>query len=571
MYPGRMSSRFIAGSVFGLVLVSIALDHTATGFSTSPKQQVISPSPEGPFRVEGNRILDSKGRPFVMWGTQLTPFHAETAAADNRSGIDFGPHSPTSLSAIRLRFNMNTVRVPVSVAESSRPAYFAELEKTIRRITGIDMLAIVSADEPSPKFWAECAARFKNSPNVMFEVAPNAADIRAIRSVGAAQLIIVRGTSMLFDGPSLIYEASADYLSGGEDRDKRFGELSARVPVIATLPDLGLDSAAECAAVPADPSKISARIQADLDYFDAHNISWIASEYKPGKLIKDLSLQDATSLENGWTCGQTAYAPPGMGRLIEAHLRATEERGMFVVSAGGGPDLPRGGFAMAYGPAMASQDSQAVNPQHLPKVLGGISVQITDSRGITRPAGILWAHAGWGQVNYVVPPESATGPAKMTVVRADGSSNVSNITVADFAPGFWTGVSCRGPALGFAKQVFADGRTISTKLSECKGVECHTLPIPVADGARTTIQLVASGFRYAASAADIEVMVGGVRVPVVSYGPAADEGVDQVTVEIPTSLRNLGEADLICHVKGRVSNAVQVHIGAVAGRGRSRG
>jgi uncharacterized protein (TIGR03437 family) len=57
------------------------------------------------------------------------------------------------------------------------------------------------------------------------------------------------------------------------------------------------------------------------------------------------------------------------------------------------------------------------------------------------------------------------------------------------------------------------------------------------------------------------VTIGGVRVPVVSFGPAEEEGVDQVTIEIPSSLRRLGEADLICHVRGRVSNAVQVHIG----------
>jgi uncharacterized protein (TIGR03437 family) len=149
----------------------------------------------------------------------------------------------------------------------------------------------------------------------------------------------------------------------------------------------------------------------------------------------------------------------------------------------------------------------------------------------------------------------------MTVMRADGSTTVSNITVADAAPGFWTGVSCRGPALGTATQVFPDGRVAKSPLSTCKGANCTTLPIPVAGGAKTTVRLVASGFRYAGSASNIEVTIGGVRVPVVSFGPADEEGVDQVTIEIPSALRRLGEADLICHVRGRVSNAVQVHIG----------
>jgi len=34
-----------------------------------------------------------------------------------------------------------------------------------------------------------------------------------------------------------------------------------------------------------------------------------------------------------------------------------------------------------------------------------------------------------------------------------------------------------------------------------------------------------------------------------------------VTIEIPAELRGLGEADLLCHVDGRVSNAVRIDIG----------
>jgi uncharacterized protein (TIGR03437 family) len=149
----------------------------------------------------------------------------------------------------------------------------------------------------------------------------------------------------------------------------------------------------------------------------------------------------------------------------------------------------------------------------------------------------------------------------MRVIRGDGSMTVSNITVADAAPGFWTGVSCRGPALGVATQIFADGRTSKSQISTCNGVACASLPIPMSSGAKTTIRLRASGFRNAGSASNIDVTIGGVHVPVVSYGPTEEEGVDQVTLEIPRSLSNLGEADLICHVRGRVSNAVQVKIG----------
>jgi uncharacterized protein (TIGR03437 family) len=73
--------------------------------------------------------------------------------------------------------------------------------------------------------------------------------------------------------------------------------------------------------------------------------------------------------------------------------------------------------------------------------------------------------------------------------------------------------------------------------------------------------LVTSGFRYAGSAAKIEVTVGGIRVPVLSFGPAAGQGIDQVTIEIPPALRDLGETDVLSYVNGRVSNAVRINIG----------
>jgi uncharacterized protein (TIGR03437 family) len=211
---------------------------------------------------------------------------------------------------------------------------------------------------------------------------------------------------------------------------------------------------------------------------------------------------------------------------------------------------------------MAERDARAAGPR-LPRHLGNIAVEVTDASGVTRRGGILWASAGWGQVNFVIPTESAVGPARMTIVRDDGSRTGVAITVADVAPGFWTGVSCRGPASGYARQIFEDGRVAQSLLSQCKGAECKTVPVPMARGSRSTIVLKASGFRYATSADRIVVTLGGVRLPVISYGPAPEEGMDQVTLEIPASLRGLGEADLIAHVDGRVSNAVQVRVGGV--------
>jgi uncharacterized protein (TIGR03437 family) len=511
------------------------------------------------------------------------------------------------------------VRLPVDVMDAADAGYFAELARVVRRANGVDLLVILAAREPgadlpsrkSVEFWRQCAAYFKAYPNVMFDAfsdpAPSAvpsiagdphsasgwnfwrqggrsADgrevvgmqdlVHAIRSTGATQPIVVMswkddrlfegaGPAPLIDDPNVIYEASPRYASTrtDEQRDAHFGFLADRAPILANGWDLNLDDLAECSTIPSDPTAATGLVQGNLDYFDAHRISWTVSVAEPGKLIKDLSFHDATSLGDGWSCGHPAFPRAGIGRVIESHLRSSEERGLFVVSQSGGLDVARGGVGLAYGPIMAERDSRSVGSR--PSLtLGKLSVQVTDALGVTRPAGIRWASAGWGQLNFIVPVQSAVGPARMTIVREDGTRSSTNITIADTAPGFWTEVSCRGPAVGSATQVFAGGRTATSPISSCKGSDCRTIPIPVTSGASTRVRLAVNGFRYAGSISKIEVTIGGTHVPVVSFGPSAgDPGVDQVTIEIPAAMRGLGETDLICHLNGRVANAVRIHVG----------
>jgi len=401
--------------------------------------------------------------------------------------------------------------------------------------------------------------------------------VHAIRNTGAHQPVMVEswrddrlfeGASVLVGDSDVIYVASPRYSSVRTDsqRDAQFGFLAERAPVLASDWDLHLNDVSECSAIPSDPGAATEMVQANLVYFDAHGISWTVSAYSPGKLIQDFSLLDATVMDNGWTCGH-ASAEAGLGRVVQAYMRSTVTKGLFVVSAAGGMDVARNGFAVAYGPIMALRDAQS-HQARLPLKLAGVSAQITDSAGVTRPAGIIWASAGWGQLNFVVPADSVPGQGILTIERADGSRATTNLMIADAAPAFWTGVSCRGPAEGTAIRVWGDGRKAASPISHCNApsskavwADCSTVPIEVARRFTTRVRLEGSGLRNAKSAAQIEVTIGGRRVPVVSFGPAKAPGVDQLTIEVPVSMRGLGEADLLCHVNGRVSNAVRIAIG----------
>lgn len=546
-----MNRQAILVCVFGLLACG------AVQLTASNSKQALTLAPSGPYHVAGNQIIDSQGRRYLMRGTQLPEFRLETIDHDNRAGEDFGPHSLTSLSAIRLRFNMNTVRLPLNIAGASGPGYFSELAKVVRRANDIDLLVVLAASGPgAADFWTRCSSQFKDYPNVMFDV--DSADlVQAIRSAGAKQPVIVNADSRS-DDANVIYKVSPQYAATRTEaeRDVQVGVLASRVPVMANGMDLNIADEAACDAIPSDPEAASKLVRENLRYFDDHQVSWTISTFEPGKLIKDLSYHDATTLENGWTCGKAVYPYAGLGRVVEGHLRSSEERGLFAVSSSGGLQLSRGGFALAYGPVMAAVDAKSTGRP--PASLGRISVQVTDALGATRPAGVLWASAGWGQVNFVVPKESAIGPARMTIVREDGSSLSANITIADTAPGFVTGHSCRGPAIGSATQVSTGGRRVTSALSACKEGECQTLLVPLTQGAKTTVRLDSSGFRNVRSTKQVEVTIAGVRVPVVSLAPADQRGLDHVTIEIPASLRGVGETDLVARVDGVVSNAVRI-------------
>jgi Cellulase (glycosyl hydrolase family 5) len=319
----------IAVIIFGLLLPGGVLRLTAASLPSQPQRQQITPNPAGPFHVSGNSVLDSQGRRFLMRGTQLTDFHPATVERDNRAGLDFGPHSATSLSAIRLRFNMNTVRLPLNVLESDAPNYFSELAKVVQRANQIDLLVVLAAREPgadlpsarTAEFWSRCAAYFRDYPNVLFDVfsdpspaavSASAGDphsqpgwdvwrasmqglVKAVRATGATQPVVVMGwkddrlfegadASSLIDDPNIIYEASPRFANTRTDaeRDAHLGALANRVPVMANGWDLELDDAAACAAIPSDPSSAAALVLGNLDYFDAHRISWTVSVFEPG-------------------------------------------------------------------------------------------------------------------------------------------------------------------------------------------------------------------------------------------------------------------------------------------------
>ncbi len=565
------------GGLRVLLLGSISLAAVREGGGSIAR---LTAAPAGPYRVSGNRILDSTGHPYLVRGTELPPVTLKTSdiAGDGR---EFGAFSASSLVTIRQRLNMNAVRLPVSARKYERScAYRARVAEVVRSANRFELLAILStdaADEVSPPelatFWARCAGEFRSYPNVFFAPGATPGMAEAIRSAGAEQPVIVASDLQVSDR-NIIYEATARYATTrtDEDRWRRFGSLSTRAPVLVNDLDPQLDrKSAECAAFPSDPGAATRLVQENLTYFDAHEISWVLSSFRPGKMLTEYRYFNWSKLDDGWTCGE-APSRSGIAMILVAHLWSGDPHGLFAVNhANGGLVLARGGLATAYGPTLADREMSAAVGHSLPWRLGNVAVRVTDSRGIARPARLLYTGAGWANLTFVVPANSAAGPAEVAVVRSDGSRSAARAIVAEVAPGFFSAsLDARGAAVGEVVQRAAvSGQTKRFAASECVRGVCGSVPIPLSDGVTTTVRLAGSGIRNAGPNATIRVTVGGIAVPVLSWGAADDMGRDQVTIRLPEEVRDAGETDLAMTVNGVLSNVVRICL-ARGGSGGTR-
>lgn len=190
----------------------------------------------GPFRTEGNRILDGNGNPIVFRGVVIARMNSNSAIIGVKS------LSEGSFSAIR-RWGANQVRVSLgqqfwlSTECQYVPGYAANVDTVVNRITSRGMVAMLSlgrvtrttcgkadnarmADQGSLEFWRQVAERYRSNPLVAFDLFNEPHDITwdiwenggavtdgsltwqaagmqqlydAVRSTGAQNLVYVSG------------------------------------------------------------------------------------------------------------------------------------------------------------------------------------------------------------------------------------------------------------------------------------------------------------------------------------------------------------------------------------------
>jgi uncharacterized protein (TIGR03437 family) len=190
-------------------------------------------------------------------------------------------------------------------------------------------------------------------------------------------------------------------------------------------------------------------------------------------------------------------------------------------------------IATIYGTNLAASTAAAIPP--LPNSLGGASVTVTDVAGVSRPAPLYYASPG--QINFVVPTGSASGPATLSVAGQSLS-----ITVTPVSP-----------------SLFPVGQIVAVHPDGTQSIVDTDAPIVFgSDG--LYLVLYATGIRNRSSLETVTCTVGNNLFLPVTYAGAQSQfpGLDQVVVPLPPSLQGVGTVRVVVTADGYASNAVSL-------------
>ena len=215
-------------------------------------------------------------------------------------------------------------------------------------------------------------------------------------------------------------------------------------------------------------------------------------------------------------------------------------------------------IASAYGSALSNTLAGATSLP-LSTTLGGVSVTVQDAAGVSRPAPLYYA--GPGQINYMVPTDTANGTATVTVAGPNGTSSGIAL-IGAVAPGIFTANGRgQGPAAAQVVITHADNSQTVTSTAQCDtSGNCSNVPVDL--GAATdqaVLILYGSGIRGRSSLTNVKATINEVTAPVAFAGPqGTDPGLDQVNIPLPKSLQGHGQTVVVLTVDGIAANAVQV-------------
>ncbi|MCI0392688.1 MAG: SBBP repeat-containing protein [Acidobacteria bacterium] len=246
----------------------------------------------------------------------------------------------------------------------------------------------------------------------------------------------------------------------------------------------------------------------------------------------------------------------------------TAARTATVVSAASfrGEAIAPESIAAIFGDGM-TVETRAVTTLPLPTQLGGASVTIEDSTGAERPVRFFFISPR--QINVLVPPGLATGPATVTVTQLNSTSfpqtTIASLMIDNVAPGLFSlDATGRGLAAAVILRVKADGTQVYEPVAQFDPTQQQFVATPI-DLSNQSEQVFlipfGTGIRNRSTLAAVTAKIGGLDAEVTFGGAQGDFfGVDQVNLRMPRALAGRGDVEIVITADGKITNAVRAFV-----------
>lgn len=197
----------------------------------------------------------------------------------------------------------------------------------------------------------------------------------------------------------------------------------------------------------------------------------------------------------------------------------------------------------------------------LPTSLLGTSITVRDVNNVERPAPLFFVSPT--QINFQVPPDTATGKAVVTVTNAQNTMVSATVLIEKTAPGIFTAnASGQEAPAAVLLRVKQDGSQLFEPVVQFNAFLNKFVPLPIDFGAESDqlfLLLFGSGWRGHSGADKVIARIGDTVIPIQYAGPQGSFiGQDQINLQLPRTLIGRGEATLYLTVDGQMANLVTV-------------
>ena len=339
-------------------------------------------------------------------------------------------------------------------------------------------------------------------------------------------------------------------------------------------PGGGLSNTRPLAVIGLPPALIELNPQSVIAGGSAFNLSVLGKVFfsgavvkingsaRPTTLVSEVQVTAAIPATDIATAGQlnVTVVNPGGAESNVLILRVYDRLTSVSAASYAAGDQAPGSILAAFGLNLAT-GVEIGNTVPLPTTLRGTRVVVRDSANVSRDQPLFFVAPQ--QINYQLHPETAIGPALVTVYIADQAVALGELQIGNLAPAIFT-QNATGDGVPAAYGLRVRGSDVtSTQILVYDAGQSRWVPLPLDPGTEKEqlyLVLFGTGFRRNSGLSGVDVRIGTASVPVLYAGEAPGfVGLDQLNIgPIPLSLAGAGLLELRITVDGRVANQSKI-------------